>query len=258
MPFNIIEITDTLLARKRFYLHKFFSNTMVTHNFTESLTWFFENGDITNKGTIFFELFLSFIISILLWHFTKPSMKISVVQDMAGKNSKYLHVKVSNKGRFLFINRETAYETKGEITFTDMKTNQPSKRYFPKWASKPNPIIPVVLPSNVSISGQPAVHTGYQFDETKIGDSKIEDIYSGSTKLLDIAVKFSGESEFYALTPENFADANFKPADCKITGERYLVNVKITSENGAQCDRKFVLENRDATFEGFLLRNIES
>jgi len=228
---------------------------MVTNNSAQLLIWFFENGDITNKGTIIFELFLSLIVTLFLWHLTKPSIEISVAEDKAGENSKYLHVKVTNKGRFLFINRETAYETTGEITFTDIKTNQTSKSYFPKWASKPNPIIPVVLPSNVSVNGRPTAHIRYQFDETKVRDSKIEDIYSGSSKLLDIAVKFPGESEFYAMTPENFADTNFKPSDCKIIGEKFLVYVKIVSENGAHCERKFILENRDTTFEGFLLKN---
>ena len=74
------------------------------------------NGDITNKGTIIFELFLSLIVAIFLWYLTKPSIEISVVEDIAGKDSKYLHVKVSNKGRLLFINRETAaraFETMG-------------------------------------------------------------------------------------------------------------------------------------------------
>ena len=56
------------------------------------------------------------------------------------------------------------------------------------------------------------------------------------------------------MTPENFADTNFKPSDRKIIGEKFLVHVKIMSENGAHCDRKFILENGDATLEGFLLK----
>ena len=194
-------------------------------------------------------------MTIFLWYFTKPSIEISVVEEIAGKNDKYLHVKVSNKGRFLFINRETAYETKGELFFTEINTNRTSKIYFPKWASKPNPLSPVVVPSIVSVSGRPTANIRYSFDETKIENSKIEDIYSGSYKLLDIAIKFSGESEFYVMTPENFKDRNFKPSDCKFKGEKYLINVDIESENGAHCSRNFVLENRDNTLEGFLLKN---
>ena len=162
-------------------------NKIVRNNITQLTFWFFENGDITNIGTIIFEIILSLAVTVFLWHLTKPSIDVSVVEDKAGKESKYLHVKVSNKGRFLFINRETTYETTGEITFTNMNTNLTSQSYFPKWASKSNQLSPVVIPSNVSVSGRPTAHIRYSFDETKIANSKIEDIYSGSSKFLDIA-----------------------------------------------------------------------
>ena len=225
-------------------------------NISDFTTWFFENGDITNKGSFILGIFISFIISVLLGYLTNPSLEISLIDDK-GDKVKYLHVRVKNKGRFLFINRETAYETTGEITFKDTSGNLLAETFFPKWASKPNPIIPVVFHTNVSLNARPVSRSGFQFDETKIADSKIEDIYSGSSKLLDVAVKFLDDSEFYAMTPENFADPSFKPSDRKFIGTEYLVNINIQSENGAHCQKEFRLVNRDTTLEGFFLAQLK-
>ncbi len=206
-------------------------------------------GEVSNLEAMLIEItfgvVFAFVFAILLDRITQPSLDILQFDDMVGHGRKFVHVLVRNKPRKLLF-RETAINCQPQVTYVDADNNSTIGPFSTKWASQPNPISPAIDPQTHQFVYLP--------DETKIDQARREDIPAGASRTLDVALKISGDAECYVHTPMNFLTQDHRPQDHRLNGNRYRVDVVVTSENGARAQRQFILENTGTNPDGLTLR----
>jgi hypothetical protein len=143
--------------------------------------------------------------------------------------------------RFLFrwLSRNVASQCTADITFFHLDGQRVFAEDMPgRWSGWPEPLALVG-----TVGGQPIelVNPYYLAPEFR----RIN-IYSGSPRLLDIAVRFDNDQECYGFTTANYASQPpWKDPARRLSPGRYLVKVNVRAD-AAATSRRFRLINDTA------------
>lgn len=189
---------------------------------------------------------LGIIITLAVERYRRPrlTVRIGTFADFP-KTPRFriLHVIVRNEPKI--VASETAINCRGNITVRDFNTDQILLRDIgTKWATKPEPIRPVITPSQAPM---------YYVDDALLAEAYTEEIAAGGERPLAIAIKFDNESEFYAFGPESYRH-NLKKRDYIVNSNKCFVDVSLTADNFRSQTKRFLLENASRDIKDFCLR----
>jgi len=167
------------------------------------------------------------------------------------KMRRHLRVNLHNRPlpiAMRWMQRAAALYCRGEITFYHLDDGQPVvDRAMPvRWVRTPEPVASQII--------DPADPTKPKFFIVDFGKPVTEsriDVYPGEEEMLDIAVRFEGESDCFGWNNESYIH-NWRNAKWKLLRGRYLVKVVISS-SGEKCVGVFRLVNDVEQQDGFRL-----
>jgi len=135
-----------------------------------------------------------------------------------------------------WMQRAAATHCRGEITFHHLNDGQDffGRAMDVRWVNSPEP-----LPSRI-LSLDNKVQFYIQDFARTVVESRI-DVYPGESELLDVAVRFDGETDCYGWNNESYSNA-WRTPEWKLPCDRYLVKV-VVSSSGRKCSGVFRLIN---------------
>lgn len=185
----------------------------------------------------------SFAASAVFSWGTRPSIEIRVEQDSV-KNigqrpgyprHRFFHLLVENRQAPYpwrwFTQRDTAWacEVRLDFYYADRPTEKAiSDMVIARWSSSPELIQPVVLPTNVSINGQPATRISAIPDLTKLPYGRRMDLHSGKPEALVLVVKMEGQQQSYVFSNESYW-LGWENDRWRLDGGKYKVVAEIQS-----------------------------
>ncbi len=175
------------------------------------------------------DLLLLFIGALIGWTLqrisdisTRPNITMSIedsatfIDRASNINYKFLHIKVKNNKRNLFIKffigNQTANVARSWISFIDILTNAELLKINGRWATTKEP---------VDYKGS-----------VNIGDAIIasrETIPPDEESVIPITIKQEGKKECFAFNNESYLYSWQKP-DFELTEKRYKIKVKVAAE----------------------------
>jgi hypothetical protein len=189
---------------------------------------------------------ITILTAIAVEYLRRPVLKLTIEEpplDLPSPNGKgkrrNLRLKLRNEplpAGARWMQRAAALQCRGQITFHHLNDGQDVfGRAMPvRWVSSPEPIPNQIL----NLDGAP------QFVIRDFGRTTTEsriDVYPGEEELLDVAIRFDGESDCYGWNNDSYF-YNWRNPNWKLTKWRYLVEVVITS-SGQKCVDVFRLVN---------------
>ena len=142
---------------------------------------------------------------------TEPDSQMNIGQRTGYPRHRFLHLILENKEAPYpwrwFTQRDTAWAC--EVSLDFYFGHQPSEKaisntVIARWASSPELLQPVVLPTNVSISGQPASHVSAIPDLTKLPYGRRMDLHSGKPEAVTLIVKLESQRQCYVFSNESY------------------------------------------------------
>jgi hypothetical protein len=144
-----------------------------------------------------------------------------------------------------WMQRAPATQCRGEISFHHLDgQNIFGKAMAVRWVKSPEPIASRIVDANSQI------HYFIQDFSRPYVDSRI-DVYPGEAELLDVAIRFDGESDCYGWNNESYL-YDWRSPQWKLPRGRYLVKVVVTS-SGQKCADVFRLTSDVDHLDSFRL-----
>jgi hypothetical protein len=160
-----------------------------------------------------------------------------------------LRLILRNKSLPKLLQRSAALQCRGEITFHNLDGQGFFQKTMPiRWARSPEPL------ANQIVDLQGCVQFLIRDFTRAITESRI-DVYPGEQELLDVAVRFDGETDCYGWNNDTYQYRDWRNPSWKLPSGRYLVKVVITS-SGQKCVGKFRLINNVDGLADFCLTDI--
>jgi hypothetical protein len=149
---------------------------------------------------------------------------------------RYVHVYVENGALPVplrrLTQRRTAAACRALLTFRTPGQVRPLfEPVVGRWAGTPEPL-------------QPRPDGGYVLDVTKLPAGQEKDVAPGGREIVDVAVKFDGESQFYVWNNESYVHDWRRPPP--LDGREYHVLVSVRS-GGVEVAREFRLRNNGSS-----------
>jgi hypothetical protein len=141
-----------------------------------------------------------FLLLFVVYYAQLPRLTVELAGDHYEKQYKhyYLHLKVSN-GSWGFLGGGTAADCRGELDIG-------GKTYFPKWATRPEPLL---YTGRVIKAGELYFPEGIPQD-SMMDAAKSEDIAPGGSATIDLAMKEEGDERCFVHEPENYKHPDHK------------------------------------------------
>ena len=155
------------------------------------------------------------------------------------RNARYLRLKLSNEPLppgARWMQRAAVLQCRGEVTFHHLNDGQDlfGRAMAVRWSNSPQPIASQVLDANGIAQFQ-------ILDFTRMAAESRVDVYPGEGEILDVAARFDDEADCYGWNNDAYFH-NWRNPDWRLSRERYLVKVVITS-SGQKCTGVFRLVN---------------
>ena len=151
-----------------------------------------------------------------------------------------------------WIQRSAALQCQGQVAFhsdDNHKLNLFGNAMRIRWANSPEPM---------GITGQIIdLHNPAQVISRIISMGAAIptiDVYPGEEEILDIAVRFDGEDDFYGWNNESYFN-NWRTPAWEMPKGKYLVKVEISS-SGSKCTNTFRLFNQMNVLTSFRLEDV--
>ena len=135
-----------------------------------------------------------------------------------------------------WMQRAAASQCRGLITFHHLSDGQNlfDRAMAVRWVKSQEPVANQIIAPDGSVQF-------YIRDFSRAATESRIDVYPGEEELLDVAVRFEGETECYGWNNDSYF-YNWRNPNWKLPRERYLVKVVITS-SGQKCLGVFRLIN---------------
>jgi hypothetical protein len=200
------------------------------------------------------------LITILtaMWveYIRRPSLRLAIEDPPIDRDGvglgrcRNLRIRLINESLpwgLRWIQRAAALQCRGEITFHHLDDGQDFLgRGMPvRWARSPEPIAPQIYDLQ---QHQPQFYI-VDFSRANV-ESRI-DVYPGEEEILDVAVRFDGETDCYGWNNEAYGN-NWRTPRWRLPRGRYLVKVVVTS-SGQKCVDVFRLVNDTPQLTDFRL-----
>ena len=187
---------------------------------------------------------VSITLTMLIEYLRLPRLILEIEQPPHTANNpdkttrRHLRLILKNKPLppgFGWMQRSAATQCKGAITFHVIGDGQDvfGRSMEVRWASSPGPRRSQIL--NLDGNVQYKIQ-----DFGRAGTGRV-DVYPGDQEILDVAVRYEGETDCYGWNNEVYFN-NWRNPDWRLEPERYLVKVVITSSS-RKCTNVFRLLN---------------
>lgn len=206
---------------------------------------------------------ITIFVTMLIESKRRPVLKLRIedppfqkpIEDADGivKIRRNLRLVLSNESLpwgLRFMQRSAALQCRGQITFHHLNDGQPisNEPMEIRWASSPEHITSQVLtPDRKAVQG-------VIVDFARLATPSRVDVYPGEEEILDVAIRFDGETESYGWNNESYAN-RWRNPKWKLGRDRYLIRVVISS-SGQKCVGKFRLVNDVDLLTDFRLTDI--
>ncbi len=183
----------------------------------------------------------SVVVVFLLYKLQQPKFRVSVSDDKYDSKfeSHYVHLRVKNVSK-PFMGGGTAVNCRGRISIRDHGT------FITKWATRANPVRTEIISDP---TGPKAV---YVAEPAYLEQAKNEYIRPGEEKVLDVAVRFKGDSACYIHEPENFTVPGYKPEKAKLAVGDYPFDCVLEYDGGKSPKFRFKIVNEEGDSPGLL------
>lgn len=197
---------------------------------------------------------VGFFLFLLIEEFKKPSLSFIVVEEPLSEKEidktiykwKFLNIKVLNKKkRFRYFN-STIRDARAFLIFKDPCSKKEILKINARWYSGKEPLI--------YLGNKTVVDIGFALIPQR------ETIPPGEEGGIAIAVKFEGNSNFYAFNNESYLYQDEGPwsySRYKIKKDHILLCVSVKSE-GVDYQEEFLIKNPNKTRHDFQLSVLES
>jgi hypothetical protein len=177
---------------------------------------------------------ISFLVVVLLYKLQRPKLAVFLAEDRYDglSDAYYVHLKVKNTSRPV-LGGGTAMNCRARITLED------GRFFFTKWATRANPIRTELVGVGSELKVARIVEPVY------IDQARYEYIPPGDEKLVDVAVRFKGESDCYIHEPENFTDPNYRPQRNRLAPGVHPFAVVLEYDGGRSEGFRFRIMNRE-------------
>jgi hypothetical protein len=197
--------------------------------------------------SIFFGGLITVLTAIGVEYLRNPALSLAIedppldLPSPDGKNMRRnLRLTLSNKPLPFgtrWMQRAAATQCRGEITFHHLNDGQEvffHRAMAVRWVRSPEPIANQII----SLDGKVQFHI---LDFARAATESRMDVYPGEEEVLDVAVRFDGETDCYGWNNDSYL-YNWRNPNWKLPRGRYLVKVVITS-SGRKCSGVFRLVN---------------
>jgi len=196
--------------------------------------------------------------AIFIEYLRLPKLTLSIetpVLDMPPRRHLrlVLHNKPLPRG-FRWILRSAALQCRGEITFHNLSgQNLFDRAMAVRWASSPEPgqITGQIFDVVSQVVGHNVVRNVRYYMADVAGIASTIDVYPGEQEVLDVAVRFEGESDCYGWNNESYFH-NMRTEHWRLQRGTFLIKAVIAS-SGNKCVGKFRLISEVDALTGFRL-----